>query len=363
MVLRLIEENDNKTVQLSLARLVVEEITGHPFDKANAVVGPLVTNYFSFIFSIETHTSLNKQKLFVKIPKEDLRKGSKAILPISSADRRMAEEEVLSLSTLRDQWHSADTGESWIRLRGFFPQYNAIVTDAVQGDDAFSVFRRLDLRRRLGLKKDCLRLQGAMTRLGSALGRFHQRNSQHTVFRIDEAIPKLVRYCHDLELSTRSPLPSRIIQALSSIDGLEIEALEVSTLKGIDIRNVLMDKQDRMFLMDPGRIKRTYREADLARFIMTYRILYWGSGLFLLGLRPDSQAEEAFLDAYYSNSTPPSPKLLSLFLIKEQLKHWHTALNSLQMLQWPLALKRIISSIYVNPFYERQLTKELKKVI
>lgn len=358
----MIEKNDNKTAQLNLARLVVNEITGHALDKANTVIGPLVTNYFSFIFSIETHKHLKKQKLFVKIPKSDLRKRTKSILPISSADHRMAEDEVLSLRTLSDHWHSEDMGVSWARLRGFFPQYNAIVTDAVQGDDALVIFRQLDVRRRLGSKKDCLRLRGAMARLGATLGRFHQRNSQPAVFRVGETIPKLARYCHDLELSTRSPLPSHIIQALSSIDGLEIEALEVSTLKGIDIRNVLIDEQDRMFLMDPGRIKRAVREADLARFIMTYRILYWGSGLFLLGLRPDSQAEEAFLDAYYSNSMPPSPKLLSLFLIKEQIKHWHTAIDSLRLLPWTKPLKRLVEAAYVNPYYTRQLTMELKGV-
>jgi len=357
------EENGNENVQQTLARLVVEEITGRPFKKVNATVGPLMTNYFSFIFFIEAHTSRGTQKVFVKIPKEDLRQRSKSILPISPADRRMAEEEELSLRMLADQWHSKDLGVSWVRLRKFFPQYNAIVTDAVQGDEAFAVFRRLELRRRLRFSKDRDRLSEVMARLGAALGRFHQGNARTTVFRVDETILKLERYCLELGSNVRSPWPSHVIQALNSIADLELEAVEVPTLKGIDVRNVLMDEQDKLFLLDPGRMKRTCREADLARFIMTYRILYWGSWLFLLGLRPDPQAEESFLDAYYSNTTPPSQKLLSFFLIKEQLKHWHTAIDSLRLLKWAIPLKRLVEATYVNPYYTRQLAMEMKKVI
>jgi hypothetical protein len=357
------QEEENLYIQQSLAHLVVEKITGLLFHKANATVGPLVTNYFSFIFFIEIHTGLGLKRVFVKIPKENLLKGSKSILPISSADQRMAEDEVNSLQTLADKWHSDDLGVSWVRFLGFFPQYNAIVTNAAEGDEALTVFRQLDLRRRLGSKRALFSLRGAMGQLGEALGRFHQGNAVPMVFRLDEAIPKLERYCQELGSNVRSCWPSQVIEALKIKGNLKIETMEVSTLKGIDIRNVIIDGEDRIFLFDPGRMKRTCREADLARFIMTYRILYWGSGLFLLGLRPDPLAEAAFLEAYYANSGPPSRKLLSLFLIKEQLKHWHTAIDSLRRLQWVMPLNRLVEATYINPYYTRQLAMELRKVI
>jgi hypothetical protein len=170
-------------------------------------------------------------------------------------------------------------------------------------------------------------------------------------------------YCRKLEASVRSPWPHYAIQALAARADLEIAAKEVTTLKGIDIRNVLMGERDKLFLLDPGRMKRTCREADLARFIMTYRILYWGSGWFFLRLRPDLQGEEQFLQAYYSNSAPPSPKLLGIYLIKEQLKHWHTATESLRLRRWAKPLKGLIQSTYINPYYSRQLAVELKTLM
>ena len=359
----MMDDRNNETAQLSLARLVVEEITGQSFSGVKTTVGPLMTNYFSFVFSIETQTDREPKQIFVKIPKEDLRQRAKSIFPISAVDRTMAEDEERSLRALGEEWRSGDLDVSWIQLRGVFPQYNAIATEAVQGEDALAVFRRMDMRRRFGASQDRVRLCRTMARLGAALGRFHQRGAQDTVFRLNETLPKLEGYCRKLEASVRSPWPNYAIQALAARANLEIAAKEVTTLKGIDIRNVLMGERDKLFLLDPGRMKRTCREADLARFIMTYRILYWGSGWFFLRLRPDLQGEEQFLQAYYSNSAPPSPKLLSIYLIKEQLKHWHTATESLRLRRWAKPLKGLIQSTYINPYYSRQLAVELKTLM
>lgn len=363
LVLGMNQEEENLYIQQSLAHLVVEKITGLLFHKANATVGPLVTNYFSFIFFIEIHTGLGLKRVFVKIPKENLLKGSKSILPISSADRCMAEDEVHSLRTLADQWQSDDLGVSWVRFRGFFPQYNAIVTEAAEGIEAFAVFRKLDLMRLMGSKNTRFRLGRAMSRFGQALGRFHHKNTKKMLFRLSDDIPKLERYCCELDSILRSRWPRRVLAILRSREYLKFETMEVPTLKGIDVRNALMDEHDSLFLFDPGRMKRTCCEADLARFIMTYRIIYWGSTLFFLRLRPDAQAEKEFLEAYYSCTMVSNKKLLSLFLIKEQLKHWHTAIGSLLFRPWPTPLKRFVAATYVNPFYTRQLGREIKRVI
>lgn len=356
------DENDNEIVQQTLARLVVEEITDLPFEKANANIGPLVTNYFSFIFSIEAHTSRGTQKVFVKIPKEDLRKGSRSILPISTADQRMAEDEVCSLRMLAEQWRTEDLGVRWVTFRGVVENYNAIVTDRVMADAAFAVFRRWDLRRRMGLRRDARRLRHAMRRLGEALGRFHQSQAQPAVFDVTAEMPKFERYCQELATCTRSPWPARVLDTIRSLGCRKFSGIMVPTLKGIDIRNVLIDAQDRLTLLDPGKFKIKFREADLARFVMTYRILYWGSGLLLLARQPDPKAEAEFLDAYYAHSQPASRQLLSLYIIKEQLKHWHTALASLSRLPWAPVVKTWVTRIYVNPFYNCQLSYELERL-
>ena len=353
---------ENRQVQEEVLRAVVEAVTGQRFGTTKVNVTPLITNYFSFVFSIQIHGPNSVEKVFVKIPKKDLRRGPKTILPISPADRIMAEDEVSSLRFLLDEWTADDLGVLWVRLRAFLPQYNAIVTDAVDATDALGIFRRRDLCSRMGSKASRVRVRAAMARIGEAFGRFHKRSAQSGVFRMRESLHKLESYCDELSIKTRNEWAELIKRVLRSMADLEIPAVEVPTLKGIDIRNVLMNERERIFFLDPGRVKRSCREADLARFLMTYRILYWGSRMFLLQLRPDTEAEKAFLKIYYSNTAPGDSRLLSLYLIKEQLKHWHTAIDSLYLLPWSMAVKRLVAAIYINPYYTRQLAAEVKKV-
>ena len=353
----------NADVILAVSRLVADKLIPAPRGGVAPLIGSLRTNYFSFTFSVDRVTREGCSGVFVKIPKVDLRCADPTIFPILPEDRSMAEEEVRSLRILGDSWRADDLRVRWVALREYLPEYNAIVTDRVCAGEAFRVFRRLDLRRRLGVARDSYWLRDIMARMGTALARFHQRNAKKTRFRAADEIPKLERYCRDLSLLSRSALPDRVANAIRGVASYETDGLQVTTLKGIDIRNVLLDEKYSVFLLDPGRMKTAFREADLARFLMTYRILFWGSPLFALGIRPDAGAEAAFLEAYYANSEPASKWLLSFFLLKEQLKHWHTAFDSLNKKPWPAAARRLIAMVYIEPFYIRQLTNELRQLI
>lgn len=353
----------NEKVQHLLGQHVAKVMLGDGDHTDFVKIGPLTINNFSFTFSVDIFTSGGKRNAFVKIPKVDMRGSIPSILPITSEDRELAQEEESSLKRLGQKWCADDLEVRWTNLFWIFPEYNAIVTDRIFADEAFAVFRRLDLRRRLGIRQDGQRLQRSMARLGAALGRFHYANSRPVVFRLVEELPKLEFYCREITASTGSVWPKRVLWKLQSIGEMEVPGIEVPTLKGIDIRNVLIDRQDRLYLLDPGRIKTTYREADIARFVMTYRILFWGSKLFLLVREPDPKAESAFLDSYYSHSQQSSHQVSVFFLLKEQLKHWHTALDSLQQRPWPSLLKRIVARVYVNPFYTRQISAQFKLIV
>ena len=356
--MRLSEEDGNEAVLLRLARQLVEEISGRPFDPEHARIGPLATNYFSFVFPIELSNERGPRKVFVKIPKEDLRRGPKAILPISSADRRAAAAESESLRTLADQWRADDLAVSWVHLRAEIPDYNAIVTDAADGEEALTVFRRLDLRRRLGLAEDRDRLRAAMARLGTALGRFHLRAVAEGEFSPGLVAPKLLKYASEISKLTQSAWPNRVARIIEQCGSRRIPGLYTTTLKGLDVRNVLIDRDSRITLLDPGRMKRALREDDIARFLMTWRILYWGTGWFALGMEPDAAAENAFLKSYHEvMALPSSSELQDWFMLKEILKHWITAYIALSLKSWPPIIKRLVAAHYIDGFFELQLSK------
>lgn len=350
------ETDPHDELRRSIGLRVTRELFG--VQTEDPIVGVLSINHFSFTFPVEVLTASGRQEVFVKIPKADLRSCAPTIFPISTEDRRLAQEEESSLRMLAEHWRADDLDVRWVTLRDVFPEYNAIITDRVTGEEAFQVFRHMDIRRRLGLAEDGRRLRRAMERVGAALGRFHQQRVSRKRFRFAEMMPKIEYYCHEIAAATNNPLPKRTLTVLRRLSNWECDALEAPTLKGIDIRNMLIDKQDRLFFLDPGKTKITFREADLARFLMTYRILYWGSLQLLMFRRPDPEAEKAFLCAYYSGDGV-SP-LLRFYLIKEQLKHWHTALDSLQRLPWPGIVKKWVARVYVDPIYSRQLASELE---
>ncbi|MBI5630399.1 MAG: hypothetical protein HY921_05895 [Elusimicrobia bacterium] len=349
----------NARVHRLLGSQVVRDVLGAEAGAGDVEIGPLEANYFSFTFRVKAAARSGPRDVFVKIPKTDVR-GTPEILPITPEDRRMAQEEERSLRLLERGWNG-DWQVRWVKIRGVVPEYNAIVTDRVRGDDATAVFRRLDIRRRLGFHGEGERLRGLMSRLGAALGRFHRSNYSDGVFLLSDEMPKLERYCEDLSSDTGSPLLMRVLKKLRSMNGFERPSGKVPTLKGLDVRNVLVGSGDALFLLDPGKMKIAYREADLARFLTTYRILYWGSKSLPVLREPDRGAEEAFLSAYYAQSRAGCPQLFKLFLLKEQLKHWRTALDSLRRRRWAPWVKAMAARVYVTPFYSRQISLQLEQ--
>jgi hypothetical protein len=316
-------------------------------------LGPVAANYYSFTFRLEW---AGGPSVFVKVPKEDMRGGEKRIFPLSAGDRQLGREEAASLGRLNQVWPADDLGVQWVRLRHFLPDANAIVTERVVADEALEVFRRLDQRRRLGAGEDRRRLAAMMARLGGALGRYHRAQAVPGAFGVAHFRSKLAAYRSRLG-SIPQPAGPALDRKLAELPAADLPGLFVPTLKGIDLRNVLVGPGDRLFLLDPGRTKPALREADVARFLLTYRVLYWGSRRLFLLREPDPEAETAFLRSYYREAGSFSPELLAAQLLKEQLKHWVTALDSLRRRGWPTGLVRLAVALYVTPFYSSQIRR------
>ena len=341
----------NEDLYLKIADKVAKDIF-RVRDEMQFSVGPLSSNYYSFTFSMKINASNKVHDVFVKVPKEYMRGSTLRILPITSKDRQMAKEEELSLRFLDRNWNNKELDVCWVKLLGVIPEYNAIVTQRIFANEAFVVYRNWELRRRLGFYTYGNKLQQSMSKIGSALGGFHKSNAEKHIFYISDLLPKIKLYCKQISNNTSSKILKDVIQDLELLKNTEFESYQVKTLKGIDIRNILIDSDNTLYILDPGKIKITYREADLARFLTTYRILFWGSLVLPIVKFPDYKAEKLFLESYYSNSFIPEPQVLNFFLLKEQLKHWDTALDSLQKLKWPPFVKRIIKKLYVDSFYE-----------
>jgi hypothetical protein len=129
----------NLDVQHALAEIVAATYLPRLHANERLDVGALSANYFSFTFPVDVISAGGRNGVFVKIPKADLRLSGHTILPVTAADRQMADDEVRSLRALATDWPLDELGVRFVTIRGFNPDYNAIVTERVYAAEALNV--------------------------------------------------------------------------------------------------------------------------------------------------------------------------------------------------------------------------------
>lgn len=351
--------HDNNEVYKKLCGIVTEQFLSGSGVKGDIRFGQLEINDFSICFGISVNGASDSKGLYVKIPKSDLfLKEHRTILPLTDADRKFGEAEYSSLVCLSKFWQSEDIGVSFVTPLGFLKDYNAIVTRRIFAGDIFKVFRKYDLLGKLHIGRHNNPMHDFLFRIGMALSRFHKTALTECTFTMEEAIKKIEYYCSQLRsFRVNNKLLDDILRGIRCLKGYRVTTHVTKTLKGLDVRNILTDNSGHVYILDPGKLKEDYREMDLARFIVTCRILYWGGLFFILGLCPDHSYEDNFLKGYYGIDEKVS-KIHIVLIIKELLKHWCMAYTVLHLKPWHNAIKGFLRHTYIDPFYKSQIKSE-----
>lgn len=100
--------------------------------KANVSLGVLQVNVFSMGFSAWIESETGTRALFVRIPKDGLRRSPSGMLRISARDRRLAIKECGSLEFVAANWLADDLSVFFVKPATFSEDYNAIVTEYTQ---------------------------------------------------------------------------------------------------------------------------------------------------------------------------------------------------------------------------------------
>lgn len=367
MVSELMEETvlHNNEIYNKLCGIVTEHFLSGSSVNGDVRFGQLEINDFSICFGIDVNIESGGESgskgLYVKIPKANMflkEQSNRTILPLTDADRKFGEAEYNSLVYISKAWQSDDLNISFVKPLGFIKDYNAIVTRRIFAGDIFKVFRKDDLLGRLHIDNHNNRMHDSLFRIGKALARFHNNSLTDGVFTTMEAQRKIELYCSRLRtFGINSNFLNNIVTGIRKLRNYMCATHLTKTLKGLDIRNILTDNSGHVYILDPGTLKEDYREMDLARFIVTCRILYWGGLFFFLRLCPAQSYEDSFLKGYYDSNEKVS-KILIVLIIKELLKHWCMAYTVLQLKPWPKILKNFLRYAYIDPFYKGQINSE-----
>ncbi len=346
-------EPDNQEVYHAVTALAAERFLG---GSRGIRFGPLVVNDWSFCIELRTSVQGKTGGIYVKIPKDEIER--KRILPITQGAARLAGDEYASLKNLAENWSADDLAVYFVHPLALFDEYNAIVTQRVEGKPFLDRFRHRDIRRRFRFCQQDDEVHDAMGRLGRALSRFHGKTGRVASWRGDQFAVKLRRIAAELaEMGLPDDASDRLEPTFAAIERTHGDGTMADTLKGLDVRNVLFE-DGKIFLLDPGKIKAEFRQADVARFVMTCRILWWGNPLFFMDFVPDASYEKEFLAGYHGPASSETV-LLSLHLLKELLKTWRMAYRALDGKHWPALFKKAVQRGYIDPFFKRQLATEI----
>ncbi|MEI6984492.1 MAG: hypothetical protein WCK65_00025 [Rhodospirillaceae bacterium] len=325
---------------------------------SNVVVGPLEIHDFSFCIGLEQRNEPQLSGIYIKLPKQDVSLSD--IKDIGDQDRIMASRECHSLERLETDW--PDTfGVSYVRLLGYLPEFNALITKRAFGQD-FSVWLRgIDLALKFGYARDIERGIDALERFGRSLAQFHWTTRQpgHPDAPHPDAnrlAVKLQSYTTALARHGVGPAALGRLSRLAAEPRLE-QALRTQplcdTLKGLDLRNIVIDDQGDLHLFDPGRLRPDSPFADFARFQATLKLLYWGRLSFFARLEPDRRFLDAVCRGYFGPDGEPAGT--RLHHLKECARMWLMAHTALALKPWPASLKFTLRRAYIDPFFQSWL--------
>jgi len=342
----------------SLLSLVLDKLKDDERFESIMDHGPLEINAFSITFWVKFAGSSGQTNVYVKIPKYVYREkkiNSKSL--ITDADQVLANDEYNSLDFLSSNWDQS-FGVDFAKSLGYIREYNAILTKHIDGKFFFKAYRKSNFFNKFrGADKDPIML--SMYNIGKSLYAFHSLNETKAIFRGEEIFSKLDSYISYLKnCNVNSSYLENLYEEILEYKNFEAPSSTTNNLKGIDVRQIFINKSNTLSIIDPGKITRGFREVDLARFIVTCRILYWGTIAVFLKITPTPSYEQKFLTGYFEDSEL-TPKVLNLLIIKEFFKQWKMTHESLLFKKWPNLFKYFVKRIYLDPFYKYLINKEI----
>lgn len=269
---------------------------------------PLVRKHsILFEISVFDHSRRSTHGMFVKIPK---RASAKTVQGIY--------ETLVHLYAFSTQL----PGElNVVRPLDCLPELRAIVTERIEGQSLdYLLRRRQDTETTSEILRNCGRFlhayhegMGQITWQTDFVGEFRDRCSAYLKDLEDDGIGK----------EERGEILAGFEQgAVRLRHGVPV----CLTAKDYHVRNIIVQEKSIFFIdVTEPRGKTIYD--DIATFLNSLTMLFWGKPGFFLGATASPMLGERFLKGYFNDAFPR--ELISLFCARSLCHRWHKALESL----------------------------------
>lgn len=309
------------------------------------VPGPVRLDYWSLTFLLRCSGSDADRSFFVKIPKSQALASS----PEGALDEQSRSLGRAEFETQRGLWAFAQThGLTAVRPLAYLDRSNAILTNFVPSEALEKICRQAMLRSWRHSDDPAL---GALMATGAWLRKFHDAQEATAQDLELEVKSEALRRFEDL--SDRSAAPGLVRALRDQLRAVPIEPgswRTVASLPEFQVRNIMVGA-DGIYPVDTDEPRPRPAEADLARFVISLHMLFWGSPLFLVRPRANRQLVQWFLDGY-GRPDFGSTGLDRWLLVSEWLRQWQDAYFVLDRIKtYREPLRSLVGRIYIDrPF-------------
>ncbi len=316
---------------------------------------PIEIRDWSFIFSVDViDNHIHKLKtIFTKIPKTNRNAQSLSEIVNDEEAKKQTYREYITLKKLNASHSNASTLKV-IRPLDCFDDLGALI---LEGFSERNLYVQIRANRK---KSQTEQFQDILFRCGRWLAKVHKtRKMENNNKPIKERFLQSLRH-YQYPICQTPKLYQRIhVIADKYVNRHENKFHFSKVIDGFEIRNILIGDRE-AGVMDL-REKKGFLHDDIARFIISIKIVYWGTFWFILKRQPDPFYIKAFLKGYRS-VLDLSDSFMQLFLLKEMLHQYSNAYSSLSDKQFSTYIQKVVEKIYVDRFYQYEIKKILTQM-
>jgi len=328
------------------------------FDEPAEIVshfGDLDIDYWSVIATFFLITNTKKKFIiYCKFPKSDWSINRIGKINTDPKAKNMVMDEFVSLNFLYNYFSEKNVTPNVIRPLDFMQEFGAILTEGIEGCE--EIYKLLWQAGKGKLRSDSVK--NHLYLCGRWVAQLHSfRGGEHSFESKNKFHDQLAAFRAEIKRLTDCILKKRINKAAERALHLPepYEHPSVLTAEGIEIRNFIT-RGEKIYFLDPVQITHASRYEDLARFIASLDILYWGRIDFLLKNYNAKNYSRVFIQAYQAaTGFEINEQVLKVYLIKQYLKLWLDGLKVLEFKSYPGPLSQIVQWVYIDRFFSLKI--------
>jgi hypothetical protein len=310
--------------------------------KVALVQHAIESRYHSSILPFTLEANGGSREFLVKFPKAKMGRGFTRVPERTSEDIEVSRQERDAITALATTWQGKSS--SYIAPLFYDDQTGGLVYPVIAGKDLIE----LPYGQVKSLAKS----------LGTDLASYHGAQQVTGAFPVPATMQKVTSILDDLVATSGMSVGLMVMRFLDGIRKTAgSSAALVPAIKGFELRNARLGLDRRLWLFDPGKLKTEPRETDIARFLVSCQMFFWGRARFVTDA-PSGELDRAFLEAY-SAENDYDRVLLDLFVTREIMKNWLISIRVTELKRIPSWVKQALIRFYVNPGFSRLLRQHL----